>query len=270
MRGPRPSGGTIVIHVIADQRPDARRAFAGRGAPRLSSEHAAIAAAAAIVGLSAAFVLFPGADLAVSDLFHRSQDGFFLAHEPALRALRKSSTLVTALMLLAALGRWAWRVARRRKADLAARRALFVIAGLALGPGLVVNSVFKEVWGRARPVDVQLFGGPDAFTAAWVPSTACESNCSFISGEGAGAAWMVGAVLVLAPRPWRPVAGVLALAYAASLSANRIAFGGHFLSDILLSWAVTALVLALLHRAMTAGTALMRRRRREGPLPSTA
>ena len=108
MRGPRPSGGTIVIHVIADQRPDARRAFAGRGAPRLSSEHAAIAAAAAIVGLSAAFVLFPGADLAVSDLFHRSQDGFFLAHEPALRALRKSSTLVTALMLLAALGRWAW------------------------------------------------------------------------------------------------------------------------------------------------------------------
>lgn len=259
-----------MIHATTDPRPAARLGLHFRGNPRLSSEHAAIAAAAAIVGLSAAFILFPGVDLAVSDLFHRSRDGFFLSQEPVLRALRKSSTLVMALMLLAAIGRWIWRVARRRKADLAARRALFLVAGLALGPGLVVNSVFKEVWGRARPVDIQSFGGPDAFTAAWIPSTACESNCSFVSGEGAGAAWMVGAALVLAPRPWRPVAGGLALAYAVSLSANRIAFGGHFLSDILLSWAVTALVLALLYRAMKIGTVLARRRRRPSLVPAAA
>lgn len=257
-------------HAITDQGPDTRPASRFRWNPRPSSEHAAIAAAAAIVGLSAAFILFPGVDLAVSDLFHRSGDGFFLSHEPILRALRRSSTLVMALMLLAAIGRWIWRVARRRKADLAARRALFVIGGLALGPGLVVNSLFKEVWGRARPVDVQSFGGPDVFSAAWIPSTACESNCSFISGEGAGAAWMVGAALVLAPRPWRPAAVGLALAYAVSLSANRIAFGGHFLSDILLSWAVTALVLALLYRATKIGWVRVRRRRRRGLVPAVA
>ncbi|WP_395945194.1 phosphatase PAP2 family protein [Brevundimonas sp.] len=238
--------------------------------PRLSSEEAAIAAAATIVGLSAAFLMFPGVDLAVSDLFHRSRDGFFLSDNPALRALRKSSTFVMSLMLLAAIGRWIWRVVRRRKADLAARRALFVIGGLALGPGLVVNSVFKELWGRARPVDVQVFGGHDAFTAAWAPSDACQSNCSFISGEGAGAAWMVAAALVLAPRRWRPVAVGLALAYAVSLSANRIAFGGHFLSDVLLSWAVTALVLVLLYRGMKTGLALIRRGRTRPALLTAA
>jgi len=237
---------------------------------RLSSEEAAIVAAATIVGLSAAFLMFPGLDLAVSDLFHRSREGFFLSDNPMLRALRKSSTFVMSLMLLAAIGRWLWRVLRRRKADLAARRALFVIGGLALGPGLVVNSFFKELWGRARPVDVRLFGGDDAFTAAWAPSDACASNCSFISGEGAGAAWMVGAALVLAPRKWRPVAVGLALAYAISLSANRIAFGGHFLSDVLLSWAVTALVLALLYRGMRTGSALIRRRRGRVGIPAPA
>lgn len=233
---------------------------------RPSSEAAAIAAAAAIVGLSAAFLAFPGLDLAVSDLFHRSSDGFLLSDSTALRALRKSSTFVTTLMLLAAIGRWQWRVLRKRRAGLAARRALFVIAGLALGPGLVVNSLFKEVWGRARPIDVQTLGGADPFTPAWAPSSACQSNCSFISGECAGAAWMVGAALVLT----QALAVGLALAYALSLSANRIAFGGHFLSDVLLSWAVTALVLALLYRAIRTGSAWLRRNRSPLVEPSAA
>ena len=241
--------------------PTLRKPVAFRWRMRLSSEETAILAAAAIVGLSAAFLLFPGVDLAVSGLFHRTRDGFYLSHDPMLRALRKSSTLVMSLMLLAAVGRWIWRLLRRRKADLAGRRALFVIAGLALGPGLVVNGLFKDIWGRARPIDVRVFGGDELFTAAWLPSTACQSNCSFISGEGAGAAWMVAAALVLAPRRWRPVAGGLALAYAVSLSANRIVFGGHFLSDVLLSWAVTALVLALLYRGLKIASAALRRRK---------
>jgi membrane-associated phospholipid phosphatase len=40
------------------------------------------------------------------------------------------------------------------------------------------------------------------------------------------------------------VAGV----YAVLIGINRIAFGGHFLSDVLLSFSLTFLVMALLHR----------------------
>ncbi len=184
--------------------PTLRKPVAFRWRIRLSSEETAILAAAAIVGLSAAFLLFPGVDLAVSGLFHRTRDGFYLSHDPMLRALRKSSTLVMSLMLLAAVGRWIWRLLRRRKADLAGRRALFVIAGLALGTGLVVNGLFKDIWGRARPIDVRVFGGDELFTAAWLPSTACQSNCSFISGEGwARPGWW------RPPWCWRRVAGGL-------------------------------------------------------------
>ena len=37
--------------------------------------------------------------------------------------------------------------------------ALFVVAVFVLGPGLVVNEVFKEHWGRPRPYQVTEFGG---------------------------------------------------------------------------------------------------------------
>ena len=43
---------------------------------------------------------------------------------------------------------------------------------------------------------------------------------------------------------------------------NRLAFGGHFLSDILLSWALTALVMVGVYRVTVAAPGLVRRARR--------
>jgi len=206
----------------------------------------------AVVSLSAYFILFPGVDLAVSDLFYRTGDGFFLSQEPVLRALRKSSTYVMALILLAALtgvGMRLFRDSERR--TMCARRCGFLLIGLLLGPGLVVNTWLKGSWGRARPIQTDLFGGDGGFTPAWTVSQACAHNCSFVSGEAASAAWMV-AGLILLPRAWRAKAAVPLVAYAVALSMNRLAFGGHYLSDILLSWAITGLVLAVLHRVMVA------------------
>ena len=57
----------------------------------------------AVLGLSAGFIAFPGVDIAVSEAFYRAGDGFFLSQEPVLKALRKSSTYVMGLILLAAL-----------------------------------------------------------------------------------------------------------------------------------------------------------------------
>lgn len=206
----------------------------------------------AVVSLSAYFVAFPGVDLAVSEAFYRAGDGFFLSQEPVLRALRKSSTYVMGLILLAALtgvGMRLFRDSDRR--TMCARRCGFLLIGLALGPGLVVNTWLKGSWGRARPIQTDLFGGEAGFTPAWTLSQACDHNCSFVSGEASSAAWMV-AGLILLPRVWRARAAVPLVAYAFALSMNRLAFGGHYLSDILLSWAITGLVLAVLHRVMVA------------------
>ena len=52
-----------------------------------------------------------------------------------------------------------------------------------LGPGLVVNGILKEHWGRARPRDVTQFGGDRRFTPALVIADQCERNCSFSAGH---------------------------------------------------------------------------------------
>ncbi len=209
--------------------------------------------------LSAYFVLLPGVDLAVSDLFHDPMAGFAASSDPVLKALRKSSSWVMGLTLLTLIvlawrGWWTgWREARK---------ALFLITGLALASGLVVNGVFKSLWGRARPIQIEGFGGDAAFTPAWTISDQCASNCSFVSGEASSAAWIAAVAVVMTPQPWRAILVPVAFAYAAALSFNRLLFGGHFLSDIVLSWAITALVLCLLHRLMLHCPVAARRARR--------
>ncbi|MBO9502283.1 phosphatase PAP2 family protein [Brevundimonas sp. A19_0] len=220
----------------------------------------------ATVMLSGFFILLPGVDLAVTQVFFDAERGFVAASDPALKALRASSTWVMGLVLMGlivAAVRGVW--TRRHEA----KKALFLIAGLAMASGLIVNGLFKSSWGRARPIQIETFGGEAAFTRAWAITDQCASNCSFVSGEASSAAWIAAAAVVMTPQPWRAILIPTAFAYAAALSFNRLVFGGHFLSDIVLSWAITALVLCLLHRLMlhcpvAARRARRRRRARQG------
>lgn len=216
-----------------------------------------------VLALSAYFILLPGVDLAVSRLFYQPDSGFALASDPVLKGLRKSSTYVLATLVLILLGvivaNWRTRASGLRQYS---RRAVVLLAALVIGPGLVVNGLLKSTWGRARPIQVDQFGGDAAFTPAWAMSDGCARNCSFVSGEGSSAAWMVIAVFLITPPQWRRWTVPPILAYAVALSLNRIAFGGHFLSDTLLAWAIVALVLAVLHRLTLACPVEARRARR--------
>ena len=49
---------------------------------------------------------------------------------------------------------------------------LVPIVSFIMGPGILVNSVFKDHWGRARPVTVEQFGGDLVFSPVW---TDCRS-----------------------------------------------------------------------------------------------
>ena len=110
--------------------------------------------------LSLLFLIAPGVDLAVSDLFFREGEGFALSQDPALRALRRSSTWVMSAALLGALAIVCAEAVRGRLlASRLARKAGWLLLGLALGPGLVVNTILKNRWGRPRPVQLEAFGG---------------------------------------------------------------------------------------------------------------
>jgi len=222
--------------------------FPGRSQSAIAFCDAPLAMLSMVLAASSLiFYLFPGIDLRVSGWFYDATGRFGLADSPPLRALRASSTWIMTGVLLATLFQVARSALRRRTAGQDARRAIWLVSCLLLGPGLLVNGLLKAHWGRPRPNATDLFGGEAPFQKVWVVSDWCDRNCSFVSGEASSAAWLVAAAL-LAPRRIRAPATALAVLYAFAISINRIAFGGHYLSDVLIAWLLCALVFAALYR----------------------
>ena len=127
-----------------------------------------------------------------------------------------------------------------------ARAAVLLLTTLLLAPGLLTNVLLKEHWGRPRPIDVREFTGRQTFVAWWDPRGGCLHNCSFVAGEGAGAFWAL-APAALAPPQWRPLAYGAALGFGAATGTLRIAFGGHFFSDVVFSGVFTFLIIWVIH-----------------------
>lgn len=149
--------------------------------------------------------------------------------------------------LFVALLAWFW--ASRRAWGLRWRLplALMVLAGV-LGPGLVVNSVFKDNWLRARPYQVQAFGGTQQFTRAAVITDQCDSNCSFVSGHVACGIFF--ASLLLVDRRRRVFWGVAGVAAGLTIGFARMADGAHWLSDVLWAFPITLLTSWLVWKAL--------------------
>ncbi|XSG82042.1 MAG: phosphatase PAP2 family protein [Methyloligella sp. ZOD6] len=202
---------------------------------------------AAIFAASMFFWFFPEVDLVVSRWFFSPGDGFVLSGNSKLLWLRNSSTWVLTAVVLGILARILWDALNAGLTWSRVRTPIWLLSGLALGPGLIVNGLLKEHWGRPRPSEIDVFGGDAVHQMVWVISDWCDGNCSFVSGEASSAAWLVAAALVT-PKPVRLVTTATALIYAGSLSLSRIAFGGHFLSDVVLAWLICGLVFAILYR----------------------
>jgi membrane-associated PAP2 superfamily phosphatase len=206
-------------------------------------------ALAAAVGL--AFGVFPQLDLDLAGLFFDpSAGGFWGRLDPVLNTLRDLSRLLVTLLAapagLALLGKL---VLPRRRMLIPGRAAVLMIGALALGPGLVTNSILKNHWDRPRPIDVIQFGGEEHFVAWWDPRGDCPGNCSFVAGEPAGAFWTL-APAALVPPAWRGLATAAALAFGAGIGLVRMAAGGHFFTDVAFSGLFTFLIIWLLHGLM--------------------
>jgi lipid A 4'-phosphatase len=126
------------------------------------------------------------------------------------------------------------------------RTAVYLTSSLIFGPGIVVNMILKDYWGRFRPYAVTQFGGIEHYTDWWVLGD-CRGNCSFVSGEVAVAAWLFGPAMLL-PAPWRNAAIAAVAAFTAFVSFSRMAAGKHFLTDTLFAVLVVTGILMLMHR----------------------
>lgn len=177
-------------------------------------------------------LLVPGIDIAASRMFFDAQMQFRWARTGVLELIRTAgpeviiATLVVCVLLYVASlvsQSWMWRVAPMQ--------VFYLGLTLLIGPGLIVETLLKPNWGRARPQAISEFGGSLSYTPAWQISDQCDSNCSFVSGHAAVAFWLTAYAFIL-PAKWRVPVLVTSIVLGFAMGVVRMAQGAHFLSDV--------------------------------------
>ena len=194
------------------------------------------------------FGIYPELDLKLAALFFdRQTNSFPLKLDPIANVARDAAMWIAWAFALPSIGALIIKLIWPDRPLLVSGRAIiFLLATLAMSAGVLTNFTFKSYWGRPRPVVVTEFGGDMQFMPWWDPRGRCGRNCSFFSGEGATAFWTL-APAALAPPPWRPLAYAAATVFGAATSLLRMAFGGHFFTDVAVAGLVTFLVIWLMH-----------------------
>jgi lipid A 4'-phosphatase len=201
----------------------------------------------AIGVFSLLFLAVPEIDLWFSALFFDEVEQFLHARNPVFGVIRNVFMYGLTLVALLTIGMLI------RSLSIGKRRAVslnvwwFMVASFMVGPIGFVNGILKTYWGRARPADVEYFGGDKTFTPPMVITDQCETNCSFVSGE---ASTIATAIIVLAivlwanmTARWRAISLYVVLPMSLFGVALRIITGRHFLSDTIFGALYCALII---------------------------
>ena len=201
-------------------------------------------ALALVIGLL--FGIFPELDLKLASLFYDPATKSFPLKSDAVAAFARDGAMWMAWALaLPALVAIVVKLLRPdRPMLIPGRAAVFLLVTILLSAVILTNLTFKSHWGRPRPVVVTEFNGPWQFMPWWDPRGGCGRNCSFFSGEGATAFWTI-APAVLTPPAWRPLTYAAATLFGIATSVLRMAFGGHFFTDVAAAGLVSFLVIWL-------------------------
>ncbi len=195
-----------------------------------------------VIGLL--FGIFPELDLKLAALFYDPATKSFPLKLDAVAAFARDAAMWIAwAFALPAIVAFVAKMLRPDRPMLMSGRAVvFLLVTIILSAGILTNLTFKIYWGRPRPVVVTEFNGPWQFVPWWDPRGECARNCSFFSGEGATAFWTC-APAALTPPAWRPLAYAAATLFGITTSVLRMAFGGHFFTDVAAAGLVTFLVI---------------------------
>lgn len=129
------------------------------------------------------------------------------------------------------------------------RPAAVLALTLALGPGLLVNTLGKGYWGRPRPREIKAFGGTESFRRIISPGTPGQGK-SFPSGHPSMGYLFCAFFFIdqARRRRWAWLGG--GLAYGTLMGIGRMAQGAHFASDVLWSGGLTYLSAAVAHHVI--------------------
>lgn len=185
--------------------------------------------------LSAVFVSFPQIDTALSRLFYVEGEGFPASKITALNTFRAfGQYFPLTLTIVLVFGLVLKLIYPSRPSLFPPRFTLYFASLFLLGPALLVNGIFKPFFDRPRPRSTVEFGGQDLFVHAWGLGGDFFDDRSFVSGEAAVVVCLI-PLAFFVPIVWRRCVFVLLSLFAALTALNRIAFGAHFLSDVLIA-----------------------------------
>ncbi len=195
---------------------------------------------------SALFILFPQVDIYISNLFYNGkefplngtavEDLLYHSVRPVILVLAIGSLLIFLYNL----------VTKNNLLNINAKVMLYLLLVLSIAPGLVVNAMLKENWGRARPSQTVQYGGDKEFTPAFVMSD--QGGYSFSSGHTAAAFSLMGFALLAKNR--RKFWMALALSYGVLVSMARVGAGGHFFSDVVTSFFIVYIFTHILYKLL--------------------
>jgi len=199
--------------------------------------------------VATALCVLINADITVARLFYQTGAGFPIGKLQPWKFLYRygeypAYTMGTVALIIAIAGYF------RPSLYSIRRQALYVAIVLIIGPGILVNTIFKGYWGRPRPAHVDMFGGKLTFHQPWQPGPASK-NASFPAGHPSAAFYMSAPYFVMREKKQRRKAllwlwgGIL---YGVVMGIARVIQGGHFVTDVIWSAGfvyLTAIVLAM-------------------------
>lgn len=188
--------------------------------------------------IAVTIIAFAATDLDITSarwFYHPGQKNPWpVASQPVWRLFYNSAPWVTGSLAIAGTAALIAGLLRK-DARKFRTHGLFILLCVALGPGLIVNGILKDHWGRARPRQIVEFGGKHQYTQPLVPSDA--HGKSFPCGH-CSVGYLYGAGWWLWRRRYPKIAALsllIGLLLGTLLGFGRLAAGGHFLSDNLWS-----------------------------------
>ncbi len=183
-----------------------------------------------------------GLDILAARLFYDTSNSaapWWLENAAWVKLFYYAPPFLVVVMLIAAV--WAFvQGARRPQRRRLQRNGVFLLVTLLLGPGILVNAVFKNHWGRPRPKHIVQFNGPETYRPPLLKGEAGKAK-SFPAGHPSVAFAYVAFYLLFRRR--RPklawTAFILSTLLGAGMGAARMAAGAHFLSDVIWSALIT-------------------------------
>jgi lipid A 4'-phosphatase len=200
----------------------------------------------AVVAVGLLFILFPEIDLAVSNLFYTPGEGFYLSSLPWVQFFYHYGPQIVVILSMFVLLFFITAYIRRKKTfNVDNVIWLYLVLVMLIGPGLIVNVILKDNWGRCRPAETVNFGGTEKFSPALIITGNGNDHASFVSGHSATGYALLALSLVLTR--YRRLVFTFAVFYGSLIGLARIIQGGHFLSDVVFSFIVVYLTAKILH-----------------------